>query len=138
MHTRRRAARRVLARLRAVDRAHHRIYDLDLDFPHELIKDLSLISFHTENLKRALCSVPAYEFPIDHSEIRGWARSFARSAGLDAGLISLVDPAGIRREKRNLAEAVKHAQARVETLVNVERARSTAIQADQDDPSVND
>ncbi|MDL4818929.1 hypothetical protein [Actinomadura opuntiae] len=118
MHTRRRPARRALARLRAVDRAHHRIYDLDIDFSHELIEDLSRISFHAENLGRALCSVPSYEFPIDHSEIRGWLRSFARSAGLDAGLISRVHPDGIRTEKHQLAEAVNQAQARVDTLLN--------------------
>ncbi|GAA2137016.1 hypothetical protein [Actinomadura napierensis] len=138
MHTRRRSARRALARLRAVDRAHRRIYDLDVGFSNELIEDLSRISFHAENLGRALCSVPSYEFPIDHSEIRGWIRSFARSAGLDAGLVSLVDPDGIRREQRHLAEAVKHAQSRVETLLNTEHTRSTAAQADQDEPNLND
>ncbi|MBO2457486.1 hypothetical protein [Actinomadura violacea] len=136
MHTRRRAARRVLARLRAIDRAHRRIYDLDADFSNELIKDLSLISFHAENLERALCSVPSYEFPIDDSEVRGWVRSFARTAGIDAGLISLVDPDAIRRMKRDLAEAVEHAQNRVETLLNTERA--TTVQGDQDEPNIND
>jgi hypothetical protein len=138
MYTRRRPARRALARLRAVDRAYRRIYDLDIDFSNELIEALSLISFHAENLGRALCSVPSYEFPIDHCEIRDWARSFARSAGIDAGLISLGYPDGIRREKDQLAEAVRHVQARVEALLDPERFRPTAAQDDQDEPNTND
>ncbi|TDD70572.1 hypothetical protein E1293_34725 [Actinomadura darangshiensis] len=114
---RRHAAARALARLRAIDRAKDGIYEIDVDFSHELIEALSLISFRLDVLGGALVHVPSYDFPVDRSETRGWMRLIGRELGLDIGLVSRVDPDAIRRLHRDLAEAVEKAQVRVGMLL---------------------
>ncbi|WP_067823273.1 hypothetical protein [Actinomadura kijaniata] len=113
-----RAAARARARLRAVDRALDRVPDLVPAGSGDPPFDAALLSFRVDVLARALCSVPSYELPADRSEIRGWIRLLGRALGLDIGLVPRFGPDGVRGLQGDLAEAVQHARARVEALLN--------------------
>ena len=118
MYPRRRAAARARSRLRAIGRVHDRVYDLGVEITGDLIVRLAAVSFHIDNLGRALCWVPSYESPHDRSEIRSSLRLLAREVGIDFGLDSRVDPDAIRKQKHDLAEAVERARAHVEMLLS--------------------
>ncbi|MFF7181624.1 hypothetical protein [Streptomyces sp. NPDC008121] len=137
--TRARAARRALAHLRAIDGGLTRVLglggaagDLVEDLrgsrsvrvdlfdgapPTEPVDPLTAIGIRVDLLARVLVSTPAYEFPVDHSELRGWMRLFGRAFGLDIGLHSLTarvhGEGNPHAQVRELGETVRYVRSRV-------------------------